>query len=255
MFFFLSKILAYLIMPLLIICGFLVASALVKTPSRKKRLFYIGLSLLLFASNDFIVNEVVLLWEVPITPMQDIKKIYTWGIVLTGVTKFDSGPRDRVFFNRGADRVTHAVQLYKMGKIKKILVTGGSGRLDTPERKEADEVAEALLLMGVPAEDIVKEAISRNTHESAVEVKKILQGNATPAECLLITSAYHMRRSRACYAKVGWSMDGFSVDFISHRRRFSVDALLFPKVEAISNWQTLLKEWAGMITYKLAGYI
>ncbi len=255
MFFVLSKILAYVIMPSMIIGAFFVASFFTKRQRRKKRFLNIGLLLFFFWSNDFIVNEMLLLWEVPITPLSAVTKKYEWAILLTGVTKYDTGLRDRVFFNRGADRVTHTVQLYKMGIVKKILVTGGSGRLSAPERKEADEIAEALLLMGVPQADIVTETKSRNTHESAVEVKKILEGQTTPTECLLVTSAYHMRRSAACFKKVGYGMDCFSVDFISHERKISIDTLLFPRVEAMFNWQILLKEWTGMISYKLVGFV
>ncbi len=255
MFFFLSKILAYLIMPILIICCLLVAAAVVKKQRLRKKLFYAGLTLLLFCSNDFVVNEVMMLWEVPITPFNTMKKNYEWAILLTGVTKYDDGMLlDRVFFSRGADRVTHTVQLYKLRKVKKILVSGGTGNLAMRDRKEADEIEEALLLMGVPQEDIVKETNSRNTHESSVEVKKILTGNTSPDSCLLVTSAYHMRRSAACFAKVGWRVDCFSVDFLSHHRRYTPDTLFIPKIEAIMNWQILIKEWVGMISYELAGY-
>jgi uncharacterized SAM-binding protein YcdF (DUF218 family) len=255
MFFVLSKLLAYLIMPFVIICCLLVAAAVIKKQPLKKILFYTGLSLLLFCSNDFIVNEVMLLWEVPITPLREMKKNYEWAILLTGITRYDEGLiNDRVYFSRGADRVTHTVQLYKLGKVKKILVSGGSGSLTIRDRKEADEVEEALLLMGVSQEDIVKETNSRNTHESSVEVKKILTEKTSPDSCLLVTSAYHMRRSAACFAKVGWKIDCFTVDFLSHERRYTPDVLLIPRVEAISNWQLLIKEWVGMISYKLAGY-
>ena len=174
---------------------------------------------------------------------------------MTGVTKYDTGPQDRVYFSCGADRVTHTLQLYKLGKIKKILVSGGSGRLDALNRKEAFEVAEALMLMGVPASDIVTESESRNTHESAEAVKKLLTGQAAPSECLLITSAYHLRRSLACYKKVGWNMDTFSVDFHATVRKFYLDTLLVPSVDALRDWHVLIKEWTGMIAYKVAGYI
>jgi uncharacterized SAM-binding protein YcdF (DUF218 family) len=255
MFFVLSKILAYLIMPFVVICALLIASVVVRKQSLKKKLFYVGLSLLLFFSNDFIVNEAMIVWEVPITPFSKLKKDYAWAIILTGVTRFDEGLiNDRVYFNRGADRVTHTVQLYKLKKIKKILVSGGSGRLTLRDRKEADEIEGALLLMGIPQKDIVKEANSRNTHESSVEVKKILTGKTSPDSCLLVTSAFHMRRSAACFAKVGWKMDCFSVDFLSHQRKYTPDVLFIPRVEAISNWQVLIKEWVGMVSYKLAGY-
>src|SRR5437879_4482179 len=113
MFFVLSKILFYAVMPLTIISGLLITSAFVKKQSLQNKLFVGGISLLLFFSNEFIVNEVVKLWEIPITPMKEITKTYSWGIILTGVTKYDSGPQDRVYFACGADRVTHTLQLYK----------------------------------------------------------------------------------------------------------------------------------------------
>ncbi len=254
MFFFLSKILAYLIMPFVIICALFILSAFLRKPSIKKRLFLTGLSLLIFFSNGFIANELMILWEVPMTPFSEITRNYQWAILLTGVTKFEEGPRDRISFNRGADRVYHTVQLYKMGKIKKILVSGGSGRLTSVDIKEADEVAEALIVMGVPPEDITKESNSRNTHESALAVKRMLEGISKPADCLLVTSGYHMRRSAACFSKVGWRVDCFSVDFLSHKRSFTPDDLVIPKLEALGIWQVLLKEWVGMISYKLAGY-
>ena len=255
MFFVLSKILFYAVMPLTIICGLLIATLFVKKQSLRKKIVVASLSLLLLFSNEFIVNEVVKLWEIPITPMKEVTKTYSWGILLTGITKYDSGPQDRVYFACGADRVTHTVQLYKLGKIKKILVSGGSGRLDAPDRKEAYEIAEALMLMGVPSNDIATEAESRNTHESAEGVKNMLEGKAAPSECLLITSAFHMRRSMACFKKVGWNVDPFSVDFHSHTRKHSFDVLLIPKVDAFREWHVLIREWTGMIAYKAAGYI
>lgn len=255
MFFILSKILMYAVMPLTIVCGFLITAAFIKKQSLRKKLFVTGLALLLFFTNSFIANEVMRLWEIPITPIKDITKTYSWGIVLTGVTKYDTGPRDRIYFACGADRVTHTLQLYKLGKIKKILISGGSGRLDAPDRKEAFEVAEALMMMGVPANDIVTESKSRNTHESAEAVKKMLTGQAAPSECLLITSAFHLRRSIACYKKVGWNMDTFSVDFRASVRKFYPDVLFVPSNDALGNWNTLIKEWTGMVAYKVAGYI
>ncbi|HCW09255.1 MAG TPA: hypothetical protein DGG95_18010 [Cytophagales bacterium] len=254
MFFTLSKVLTFLVMPFTIVCVALVLSLFVKKSITKKRFLIFAITLLIFCGNDFITNEVMTWWEVPVTLMKDVKN-YSWGIILTGVTKYDTGPRDRVYFSAGADRVTHAIQLYKMGKIKKILVSGGSGRLNAPERTEANEIADVLLLMGVPKEDIVIEDRSRNTHESAVEVKKILEGKSKPSDCLLITSAFHMRRSAACFAKVGLPMDCFSVDFHSHKRKFTLDVLLIPSEEAFHNWQILAREWMGMVAYKLAGYI
>ncbi len=255
MFFILSKTLNYLTMPLVIICVLFLLSWILNNKKWKSLLFKIGIILLLFFSNDFITNEVVRAWELPATPFNEIKQTYSIGILLTGVTKGNMAPDDRVYFQRGADRVTHTLQLYRMGIIRKILISGGSGSLLERNRQEADEIADALYMMGVPKEAIRIENESRNTHESAVAVKKILQDSVSSEECLLITSAFHMRRSRACFEKVGWRMDTFTTDFLHHKRMFTPDALLMPRVESLVIWNIMVREWVGMIAYKISGYI
>jgi uncharacterized SAM-binding protein YcdF (DUF218 family) len=256
MFFILSKTLNYLVQPLVIITALFLASALLRGAKWKRRTFITGLSLLLFFSNDFLANEVMNAWEPEPTPYDSIAKTYDWGIVLTGVTLGGKEPRDRVHFQKGADRVTHAVQLYKLGKIRRILVTGGSGRLLDIGEREADDVKAAMVMMGVPEHDIIAESNSRNTRESALEVEQILANlNQDPSGCLLITSAFHMPRSYACFRKVGLEMDTFATDSYVHPRTFTPDVLFVPRIGALEIWQKLLREWTGFVAYKLAGYV
>ncbi|MBL7874078.1 MAG: YdcF family protein [Cyclobacteriaceae bacterium] len=254
MFFLLSKTLNYLTMPLVIICLLFLFSWVLKS-KKKALLFKIGFALLLLFSNDFITNEVIRLWELPATPFQEIKKKYAIGILLTGVTKGNMVPDDRVYFHRGADRVTHTLQLYRLGIIDKILISGGSGSLTERRTKEADEIADALKLMGVAGEDLIIENESRNTHESAVATKKVLQDSISSSECLLITSAFHMRRSRACFAKIDWPCDTFTTDFLIHERKFTPDVLVIPRLDSLQIWHIMIREWVGMVAYKLSGYI
>lgn len=254
MFFVLSKVLSFLTNPLVIVCFLFLLSIFLKNPKRKRRFFWIAFSLLLFFSNDFISNEAMSAWEVAPVPYASIQETYDWGIVLTGVTQNDRQPDDRVYFHHGADRVVHAVELYKKGIIKKIMISGGSGRLVTKARMEADEIFRAMLLMGVPAPDMAIENESRNTYESALMVKELLNSESG-SNYLLITSAFHMRRSLACFRNAGISVDVFSADFYSHPRYFTPDVFLVPKVDALVIWQKLFKEWTGMMAYKVAGYI
>src|SRR5688572_8214168 len=109
-------------MILLVISVLLVASQILKNPTWKKRTFWIALVMLFFFSNDFIANEAMRAWELEATPLNKITRTYELGIVLTGVTSGYREPADRVYFQKGADRVTHTVQLYKLGLIKKILI-------------------------------------------------------------------------------------------------------------------------------------
>jgi uncharacterized SAM-binding protein YcdF (DUF218 family) len=255
MFFILSKILVYLIMPLTIVVVLLVLSIVLRNQRWKKRAFWSAVILLYFFSNDFIANEVMNAWEMPTKPISSMRK-YKLGIVLTGTTISPDQPNDRIYFSRGADRVIHTVQLYKLGIIEKILVSGGTGRLVKAEDPEADKYKSAMMTMGVVAEDIILENKTRNTAESASAVKIMLNSmDINVKDCLLITSAFHMRRSLGCYRKVGLDIDNFTTDFYAHPRSFYPDGLLLPQYEAIHMWSKLSKEWVGYIAYKMAGYI
>lgn len=255
MFFILSKTASYLIMPLTIVTGFLVVSRLARGPRLRKRLLWIGLGLLLLFTNEFVSNELMKAWETDARSFDSMRR-YKVGIVLTGTVIPQLQPDDRVYFSRGADRVVHTVQLYKLGLIKNILVSGGSGRIVDIKEREADRFKEVMIMMGVPDSAIILENKTRNTHESAVKVRTMIDSlRYTPEDCLLITSAFHMRRSIACYRKAGLPIDTFSTDFYGHPGTYYPDAFVIPKVEALVMWHKLVREWVGMIAYWVAGYI
>lgn len=254
MFFVLSKVLNFLTNPLVFVFVSFIASVLVRNTRLKKRFFWIAFSLLLFFSNDFIANEAMRAWEGKPTLYASMNKVYDWGIVLTGVTANDRQPADRVYFHHGADRVLHAVQLYKKGIVKKILISGGSGALIVKNRPEADEIREVMLMAGVAATDILIERDSRNTHESAVKTKLILE-KQPGGNYLLVTSGFHMRRSVGCFKKAGLQVDSFRADFYAHPRYVTPDVLLVPRADAIGLWQKMFKEWAGLAAYWAAGYV
>lgn len=255
MFFILSKVLNFLIMPFTVVCFLFLSSVLTKSQRWKKRLFWVAFGALLFFSNEFIANEIMNLWEVKTTAYKDMRP-HDLGIVLTGSTIPMLKPNDRVYFQRGADRVTHTVQLYKLGLLKRIMISGGSGRLMGEDEPEADKFKKAMVMMGIPPEDIFIENETRNTYESAERVRPMLDSlHFRPEDCLLITSAFHMRRTLACYRKVGLNIEPFTTDFYGHPRFFYPDGLLIPKLEAMLLWHKLIKEWVGMLAYKIVGYI
>ncbi|MEJ7646894.1 MAG: YdcF family protein [Chryseolinea sp.] len=255
MFFILSKTLNFLAMPFTVVCLTVLFAWLVKNPKLKQKLLILALTMLIFFSNDFISNEIMQAWEIDTQSYSSLSP-HELGIVLTGTTMPLLKPDDRIYFARGADRVTHTVQLYKLGLIKKILISGGSGRLIEEDEPEANKFQKAMVLMGVPENDIILENATRNTYESAIAVKPMLDSlNYVPNDCLLITSAFHMRRSLACYRKAGLNIEPFTTDFYAHPTNFYPDSLLEPKLDAMLIWHKLAKEWMGFIAYKVAGYI
>ncbi len=255
MFFVFSKVLNFLAQPLAIIVMLLVASWVIRNQRWKKILSRTAFASLLITSNYFISNEVMHAWEWPVTTYKSINKTYDYGVLLTGVTKTDMVPKDRVYFSRGADRATHTLELYKLGIIKKIIVSGGSGRLDGGGVREADDLADFLRLAGVPDSVIIIENESKNTHESAEMVRTLLDKLEGSKEVLVITSGYHIPRSMACFRKAGIDADPFGTDPVSEPRIISLRNILVPRPEAILMWQIMIKEWVGFVAYWLAGYI
>jgi uncharacterized SAM-binding protein YcdF (DUF218 family) len=255
MFFVLSKLLNFLVLPITQVFACFVLYILVKQQPWKNRFLWIGFVLFLFFSNDFLANEIMDIWEVDTKPFTEIRE-HQLGIVLTGSTIPFIEPDDRVYFQRGADRVTHTIQLYKLGLIKKILISGGSGRLLKQDEPEADKFKKVMIMAGVGESDIIIENKTRNTYESAGAVKKILDSlNYTSEDCLLITSAFHMRRSLAVYRKAGLMLEPFSTDFYAVPDKNFIPTFFLPSVQGFIIWEKLFKEWTGLLAYKIAGYV
>ena len=255
MFFYLSKLFTFILMPYTQMIAWFLLSLFLRNKIWKRRFFYLGIIYLVFFSNRFIANEVLLSWEVPPTPIVSLKHEYMAGIVLGGVTNSDKEPRDRTYFYKGADRITHAVQLYKLGIIKKILVSGGSSKLINRDIKEAHNLRAFLIMCDIPEEDIIVEDGSRNTHENANLSAEILKSRFPGEKHLVITSAFHLRRAMGCFRKTGLDVEGFSTDFYSKKRQYTPDKFIVPDLSAFGDWQLIIREWLGFIFYKIAGYI
>ncbi|MEM9833918.1 MAG: YdcF family protein [Bacteroidota bacterium] len=251
MFFILSKTLYFLVMPITLVV--LVFLLYVFWKRYRKLLFITGLGLLLLFTNTFLSNLLLLTWEVPPRPIASLPQ-YPVGVVLGGVT-VDKEPRDRSHVVGDADRILHAVQLYREGKIKKILLTGGSGKLLVDSIPEAVSLQRILRNAQVPEADILVEAASRNTRENALNSWKVLQENGITSKVLLITSAYHMRRAKACFEKVGVPIDIFPVSMRSQEIQFTPDWLIIPNSGAIGNFEVVIREIVGTVAYWVVGYV
>jgi uncharacterized SAM-binding protein YcdF (DUF218 family) len=197
----------------------------------------------------------MLAWEPEFKPFNEIKN-HEIGIVLTGVTNLSKTAYDRTFFNKGADRITHALQLYQEGKIKKILITGGQGLNPVNPQSEAEVLQRFLLMTGVPAEDMMIEDQSKNTAQNAEFSKSFLEekGISITQEFVLITSAFHMSRAKGCFDKVGLKTITFPTDYYSSDTKFDIPTLLFPDPYSIFMWHKLVKEWIGIAVYRIVGY-
>ncbi len=256
MFFFLSKTISILVMPIFWLLAAFIYTLWVRNPKRKKRALRFTFILFILLTNPFIINGLLLLWEIPPTPLESLKENYELGIVLTGVTRSLKSPQDRVYLDAGADRIMHALWLYRKGKIKKILITGGTIDITgKAHRSEASQLAKILADAQVPAQDIILDENAKNTRENALNTQKIIERQFPKQKYLLITSAFHLRRSEACFRAVGLEVTPFSAGFhtIDWQRSGLIDFI--PSEKALHLWYILVHEVVGYVVYWAMGYL
>ncbi len=222
--------------------------------SFKRKLLLSSLIAILVFTNPLIINSVFRIWESTPKSYSQIKHVRV-AVVLGGFSNSTQQPRDRVHFVKGADRLIHALELYKLGKVDKILLSGGTAKIIGEKRSEALSVLPFLKNMGIPDEDILMESTSRNTHENAENTAALLKKNFPGENFLLITSAFHMKRSLACFKKQGLEMNSFPTDYYSKEFVFSPGNTILPRSDAFVLWNIIIKEWIGIMAYKSAGYI
>ncbi len=256
MFFILSKTLDFLLKPIVWVFILLIFALLHQHSKRKLLAYRLAFGLLLVLSNPFLINQLLLWWETPAVEIEALEQTYEVGIVLSGITNNRKSPDDRVYLDAGADRLMHALQLYRMGKIKKILITGATIFVSGEKQvSEARKLAQVLRLCQVPASDIILEENARNTRENALFSKEILEKQFPDQAYLLITSAFHMPRALGCFRQVGLEPQPFSAGF------YTIDAdrvglgSFIPDEHAIYLWFVLVHEIVGYWVYGLMGYL
>lgn len=253
MIFWLSKTIYYLFLPCTIITVFLLLSLFSKVQKKRKRYLKYVAILFFFFTNPFISDFAFKLLEGE--PSTYPKKEYSTAIVLAGMLKIDKSPTDRVYFGAAADRFYQALELYDKGIVKNILITGAHGIVIGDYPSEAQLIKKAYLHAGVKEEDIIIETESRNTYENALYTKKIIEKENLDGPFILITSAFHMRRSAGCFEKQGIKADYYPVHFITSDTKYTLDRIIIPSSYALLNWRILIHESIGLVSYKILGRI
>ncbi len=226
-----------------------------KHPERKRKWWIAAFLVLIIFSNPFLANEVMKCWELRPVNSQTITEPYDVGILLGGSLRSYDQEFGRPVYSQSVDRLLQTIALYKSGKVKKILLSGGSGSMTRPEEKESEIILKVLTQTGIPEADIIIENTSRNTFENAVYTAEILKKLYPGGTFLLITSSFHMRRSYACFEKTGLKTKMFPVDPRAHSHVYTPENSVFPHAGALLIWDALIHEWMGIVTYKVAGYI
>lgn len=254
MFFFFSKVLSVLFfpLPLTILIGFIV-SFFIKG-FRNKFLLILPILWLWFFSS-FPVSQFLLRSlenKYPPVPYENVPKSDVV-VVLGGMINPLSSHPEKPELLSSADRLTDSVILWRQKKVDRILFTGGSGILFQQDVQEAKHAKKILSLLGVPESQIFLESESRNTYENALYTSKILQENGWE-KVILVTSAFHMERSKGVFEKQGIKVFAFPTDYHTIKNEINWDSVV-PSSRNLENSTTALKEWIGLLAYKMKGYL
>lgn len=258
MLFLASKLLGFLLEPVTWLVGILVWAAVTRSDRRRRRLSLLALALVVLLTNPLLLDVARDAWTVEPVPMDALDGSFDYAIVLGGFANAGAEPRDRLHLNGAASRLTHAIELYRAGRVDKLLISGGSSRIVGDKALEAEETARFLRRLEIPDDDVVVESSSRNTHENAVGTARVLAQRHPneSARCLLVTDGLHMRRALGCFRKTGVDVVPFATG-ASRRagRAWTPDRWLLPTTAGFGGWAGLVREVAGTAVYRAAGYL
>jgi len=250
--FLLGKLFLLLLKPLTWIIVLFLISIVSKNPKRKKRYLVTAFLLLIFFSNPFFFRLVAKAYEKkPVTLTTNDR--YQAGIVLGGFVSYNVKTGE-AYFNPASDRFIETALLYKKGNIGKIIVAAGNGYVVKHNFQEASFIKDRLVEMGIPAENIVMDGLSRNTYENAVNSKRICDSLHLSGPFVLISSAMHLPRAENLFIKQRLTIRSYPCDFITKNlaNNFWEDYLL-PSSLTMNNWDIFIKELCGLLIYSIIG--
>jgi uncharacterized SAM-binding protein YcdF (DUF218 family) len=268
MFYFFSKSLPPLIYPLGLACVTLGAALVLRARRRwQSGLVAVALIVLLLGGNRLVATYLTRSLEWQHLPSPELLAFETRAdaiVVLGGGTRGPGFPRAGIEVNEAGDRVLYAARLYKRGVAPRILLSGGTAPyVGAATVSDAESMAELLVDIGIPHEALWLEPASRNTRENAVESAAMLDERGIE-RIVLVTSAAHMPRSYALFAKSGLQVIPAPTDFQVTQRGWAYYTRpnlwiqlynLLPTATNLVRTTRALKEYLGMAVYGLRGWL
>ena len=98
------------------------------------------------------------------------------------------------------ERINHGVDLYRKGRVRKLIFTGGRGNGGEPTESAA--ARRYAMRSGVPGADILIEEESHNTYENLLNAKRLADARGV-RKVLIVSDPLHMKRAVAMARDVG----------------------------------------------------
>jgi uncharacterized SAM-binding protein YcdF (DUF218 family) len=176
-------------------------------------------------------------------------------IVLGGGMEPSRSEPAGIHFMGGTDRLFTGLMLAKKGKGKLLVVGGGSAKTISGIESEADAVklwVEEWQVSPVPVQSLGN---CLDTHDEAVKVSALAVKHGWK-RVALVTSAYHMTRSRAVFETAGTVVVPVPCNYLSVALRgHSVKWLEVPNATNLGHFEAWMHEMVGWWAYRLCGWV
>ena len=141
-------------------------------------------------------------------------------------------------------RTVKAVEIYFQAEHKPTIIISGSDPISSSSRP-AEEIAKFIQSFNISKENILLEEKSKNSYQSAKEIKKIIGDESF----ILITSAYHLPRSVYIFRKMGLDPIPVPADFKAEENYNILD--FFPDPGNLKKCDLAFHEYFGLLYYHL----
>lgn len=261
--FMLKKIVPLFLYPVALCLGILILGLLFLWATRRQRLgkflVTLGTGLLFVLSSSFFSSKLLIPLEYRYPALLHPEAIPweagqtgaspRWIVVLGGGHVSDPRlPVNSQIGDGGLSRLVEGVRLYKAIPQSKLLLSGGVVFDPVPEAKVMAQIA---ISLGVKPQDIVLELNSRDTESEAALIAGMINGN----KLILVTSAAHMPRSVALFAKHGMQPIPAPTDYILKEPQGPVPGEYFPGATPLGQVEVALHEYLGLAWAWLRGAI
>jgi uncharacterized SAM-binding protein YcdF (DUF218 family) len=98
------------------------------------------------------------------------------------------------------ERINHGIALYRKGKVRKLIFTGGQG--NRGEMTESSAARQYALRSGIPADAILIEEKSHTTYENILYAKQLADAQGVQ-KVLIVSDPLHMKRAVAMARDAG----------------------------------------------------
>ena len=208
---------------------------------------FLNLLILLISSNPYVSNYLTKKLEYPYKPIPvSLIKENDAVVVLSGMIHQVGDKNYSTYEFSDPDRFFAGIELIKQKKSDKLIFTAGQLPWTENWKPEGYILKDKAISLGVRSQILVTNNV-KNTYEESIAVTKLVPSKSS---IVLVTSAFHMQRSKYLFEKQGFDVTPFPVDFKSSNSKFSFLEFM-PSIGALNKTSIFIRENLGRLYYKI----